>query len=367
MRAPHHTAGTVRPNPHFPIRTKAKEGRMKTSKGTPRAQRRRSLTPELLEDRMVLSAGQGSTFAIIPDAIQTAGKANSTSFTISPDLFKAGSALHGKMLLGIDVTAITPAGSSGSNLPSTATAVKPEIVSVTSSSGQVIPAQHTHYFGKIAKANHLGNTPTSASLFEVKVPTGSQAPETYTVQVKGLMHSTGRYLLGFYLPGDTSGAGTVTQNDVTTVKSLLGDAATSSNYNFNADVNRNGIINNQDTRLVRQNLGASTQVSPVVSVNLDPNSDPAMNRTTPYSSVHFAGKVTPGATVVFANQSNNNATTSTTADSTGAYSIMVPLVSGSNTFSVTTKDAFGQSITGSISPVVYSPTSAATTPATSSS
>ena len=339
---------------------------MKTSKGTPRAQRRRSLVPELLEDRMVLSASQGSTFAIIPDAIQTAGKTNSTAFTISPDLFTAAPKMHGKMTIGIDVTALTPSGSSGSNLPSTATSVKPEIVSVTSSSGQVIYAQHTHYYSKIAKANHLGNTPTSAALFNLKVPSAGQAPETYTVQVKGLMHSSGNYLLGFYLPGDTAGSGTVAKNDVTTVKSLLGDAATNSNYNFDADANRNGIINNQDVRLVQQNLGASTQVSPVVSVNLDPNSDPAMDRTTPYSSVHFAGKVTPGATVTFANQSNNNATTTTTADSTGAYSIMVPLVPGSNTFSVTTKDAFGQSISGSISPVVYSPTSAATTPATSS-
>jgi hypothetical protein len=316
---------------------------------------------------MVLSAGQGSTFAIIPDAIQTAGKATSTAFTIDPSLFTPAAKMHGKMLLGIDVTALTPAGSSGSNLPSTATAVKPEIVSVTSSTGQVIYAQHTHYFAKIARANHLGNMPTSAALFDIKVPSAGQAAETYTVQVKGLQHSTGKYLLGFYLPGDASGAGTVTKADITTIKSVIGDAATSSNYNFDADVNRNGIINAQDVQLATQNMGASTKVSPVVSVNLDPNSDPAMDRTTPYSTVHFAGKVTPGATVTFANQSNNNATTMATADSTGAYTIMVPLVPGSNTFTVTTKDAFGQSITGSISPVVYSPTSAATTPGTASS
>ena len=100
-------------------------------------------------------------------------------------------------------------------------------------------------------------------------------------------------------------------------------------------------------------------------MNLDPASDPALDRTTPYSTVHFAGKVTPGATVTFANNSNSNATTSVTADSTGAYSIMVPLVSGSNTFTVTTQDGFGQSISGQISPVVYSPT-ASTTPSTSS-
>jgi hypothetical protein len=362
--SPDHPAATVRPNPHFPIRTQAKEGRMMTPKESTRASRRRCLTPEVLEDRMVLSSGQGSTIAIMPSAVTTAGKVSSVSFTVSSALFTPATKQHGKITLGLDVTALTPAGSTSSNLPTTATAVKPEIVSVTASNGKVLPVQHTHYYGKIAKANHLGNTPTSAALFTVKVPSSSQGSATYTVQVAGLDHSTGQYLLGFYLAGDANGDGTVNKTDVTTVKSLLGDAATNSNYNFDADFNRNGIINNQDVQLTNKNLGASTKVSPVVSVNLDPNSDPAQDRTTPYRTVHFAGKVTPNATVVFANQSNNNATTTTTADSTGAYSIMVPLVSGSNTFTVTTHDAFGQSISGSISPVVYSPTSAANTPST---
>ena len=79
--SPDHAAATVRPNPHFPIRTQAKEGRMKTSKELPRAHRRRYLSPELLEDRMVLSSGQGSTFAIMPAAVTTAGKASSVPFT----------------------------------------------------------------------------------------------------------------------------------------------------------------------------------------------------------------------------------------------------------------------------------------------
>ena len=75
----------------------------------------------------------------------------------------------------------------------------------------------------------------------------------------------------------------------------------------------------------------------MVSVNLDPASDPAADRTTPYSTVHFAGTTTPDATVTFLDQAGGS-TTAATADSTGAYSIMVPLVSGSNTFTVTTQD-----------------------------
>ena len=89
-------------------------------------------------------------------------------------------------------------------------------------------------------------------------------------------------------------------------------------------------------------------------MNLDPASNPAADRTVPYSTVHFAGDVTPNATVTFIDQ-NGGSTTTTTADSTGAYSIMVPLVTGSNTFTVSTVDAFGQTISGSITPVVYSP------------
>jgi hypothetical protein len=337
---------------------------MKTPNEIRRTRRRPSLAPELLEDRMVLSNSQGSTFAIMPAAITTAGQATSTPFTISPSLFTPGP--HGKITLGVDVSALTPAGSTGSNLPSTATAVKPEIVSVTSSTGQVIPVQHTRYYAKIARANHLGNTPTSAVLFTIKAPRTGEAPADYTVQVKGLEHSTGNYLLGFYLPGDANGDGTVNKTDITTIKSLIGDAATSSNYSFDADVNRDGIINQKDVRLAEQNMGATTQVNPVASVNLDPASNPSLNRTTPYSTVHFAGKVTPDATVTFANNSNSGATTTVTADSTGAYSIMVPLVSGSNTFSVTTHDGFGQSISGQISPVVYNPNSPTVAPSPTS-
>ena len=339
---------------------------MKTSKELPRVRRQRCLTPERLEDRMVLSAGQGSTFAIMPATINTAGQATSTSFTMSPSLFTPATKMKGKMLFGIDVTAVS-ASSSSSGTSSTAT-LDPEIVSVTSSTGKKIKIEHSKYYSKIAKANHLkgANAMSSAVLLDMPVPGSNQAPVTYTVQVKGLNHTTGEYLLGFYLPGDAAGTGTVTSTDVTTIKSLVGDTATNSNYNFDADVNRDAIINHKDVKLTEKNLGAATTVSPVVSVNLNPDSDPSLDRTTPYSTVNFAGEVTPGATVIFANNSNGNATTTTTADSSGDYNIMVPLVSGSNTFTVTTQDGFGQSISGQISPVVYDPTSAANTPGTSS-
>jgi hypothetical protein len=170
------------------------------------------------------------------------------------------------------------------------------------------------------------------------------------VNVKGLSGGTGKYLVGFYLPGDTNGDGTVDKTISRAIKTLMGDNATNKNYNFDADVNRDGIINRKDLKLAQQELGATTKVSPVVSVNLDPASDPSLDRKTSFSIVHFAGTVSPGATVTFANNDNNGATTAATADAKGAYNIMVPLVSGSNTW-VTTMDGFGQSIGGDL-PVV---------------
>ena len=331
---------------------------MDTSKETRRVRRRRCLAPDFLEERVVMSAGQGSTFAIMPGSITTAGQVSSIPFTMNSSLFTPTKS--GKIEIGIDVTPVTTS-STTSGTPATAS-VSPEIMAVKSSTGQVIHIDHSQYYPKIAKANHLGHTPTSAVLMTLKVPANTAT--TYTLEVKGLHNTTGQYLVGFYLAGDASGDGTVNSTDITTIKSLSGDAATNSNYSFDADVNRDGIINKKDVKLAEENLGASTQVSPVVSVNLNPASDPSLDRTTNLSVVNFYGTMTPGGTVTFANTNNNGATTTATADSSGSYSINVPLVSGSNTFTVTTQDGFGQSISGQISPVTYSPST--TTSSTSS-
>jgi hypothetical protein len=323
---------------------------MNQSKETRRTRRHLRPAPDLLEDRMVLSSGEGSTFAIMPGSVATAGKVGSTTFKIDPSLFSSPSKT-GRIVIGIDIAPATPASSTSSTTTPTLT---PEIVSVTDGSGHVIRAQHTKYDPKVAKVNKLGNSPTSAVLVTLNVPKTGQPANNYSVQVKGLNGTTGQYLVGFYLPGDAAGAGTVTKADLNTIRKDHGLTAQSSKYSFDADVNRNGIINQQDLMVAKENLGTTTKISPVVSVNLDPASDPAADRSTPYSTVHFAGMATPGATVTFLDQASG-ATVKTTTDSTGAYSIMVPLVTGSNTFTVTTMDGFGQSISGAISPVVYSP------------
>jgi hypothetical protein len=317
------------------------------SKPTRRVRRRMCAAPEVLEDRVVMSAGQGDTFAIMPGAVSSVGQISSLDFKISPQLFTAP---KGSFVMGID---IAPATSSSSS--STTSSLKPLIVSVKDAYGRVISVDHSHYNAKVAKANKLGDVSTSAVLVKLKVPSANQPVTDYSVQVKGLDLTTGQYLVGFYLPGDVQGTGTVTQADVQTVHKDKGMTAENSNYNFNADADRNGVINQQDYTVAKENLGVTTQVSPVVSVNLDPASDPAADRTTPFSTVGFNGAMTPDGTITFVNNSGG-ATTSTTANSTGTYTIAVPLVSGSNTFQVTTDDGFGQSISGAISPVVYSPT-----------
>ena len=324
---------------------------MNLTKEVRRTRQRLCLAPEVLEDRLVLSAGQGSTFAIMPGSVTTAGQVSTVNFKLDPTMFTTPKR-NGDIEIGIDIAAAT-AASSG-----TTSTLQPQVVSVTGPSGHTFRVQHSKYNAKVAKANKLGNAQTSASIVTLKLPATGQPAADYSVQVKGLNSTTGSYLVGFYLPGDVAGTGQVTEADLKTIKKDKGMTAQNSNYAFDADVNRDGVINGQDLQLAKKALGESTAVSPVVSVNLDPASNPAADRTVPFSTVHFAGDATPGATVAFLDQQGGSST-STTADSkTGAYSIMVPLVTGSNTFTVTTKDAFGQSITGAITPVVYSPTAA---------
>jgi hypothetical protein len=326
---------------------------MNPSKDSRPRRRRLQPAPDVLETRVVLSAGEGSTFAIMPGSVPGPGLIGETSFQISPSLFSTPKK-DGKILIGID---ITPAESTSSSSSTTDTsALQPYILGVKDSAGKMISVQHSTYDRQVMKKNDIKMATTSAVLVWLKVPKTGQPANDYTVDVRGLVATDGTYLVGFYLPGDVAGTGTVTQTDIKTIRSLRGVTADDPKYNFDADVNRDGVINGQDEKLAKEALGESTQVSPVVSVNLNPASDPDGNNTTPYSTVNFAGETTPNATVTFLDQASN-VSTSTSTNSSGQYNIMVPLTTGSNTFTVTTQDGFGQSITGSISPVVYDPPS----------
>ncbi len=314
---------------------------MYPSQKQPKKTRGRKFSLELLEDRQLMSSGEGSTFAIMSGNVATANQVSSVQFQISPNDFTP--TRSGRILLGIDVAA------------DPSTTVQPEIVSVKNAHGRIAgPLIHSVYTRAIIKANKLTNPVSSAVMISIPVPKAGQAPATYTVQVRAANKTTGDYLLGFYLPGDVAGTGTVTTADLQTIKSDLGAASGSSKYNFDADVNRDGIIAPADLAFAAMNVGASTKISPIVSVNLNPADDPLNDRITSDQTVNFTGTVTPGATVKFTEINNNSPGATTTANASGNYSIMVPLGNGSNTFDVATMDAFGQSISGQIAAVTYS-------------
>jgi hypothetical protein len=349
---------------------------MNTSNRQPRRKRVTGFSLERLEERQVLSAGMGSTFAIMPGAINTAGQTSSVQFKLDPSQFTPGHG--GKIVLGIDV-APDPNGT-----------VKPEIVSVTNASGRVAASiHHSIYTASIIKAQKAAKktiTPvSSAVLITLPVPKAGQTPGVYTVHVQGQGGSTGNYLVGFYLPGDVNGDGTVNSTDLQTMMSELGSTpqAAGTKYTFDADANRDGRISLKDLQIGSENLGASTKISPVINVNLDPATDgPMHSRITNFNPVHFTGTATPGSTITFTEINKNSPGATGTTDSSGNFSIMVPIGDGSNTFNVSSTDSFGQTISGQIAPVTYtlhppvvintpaqltSTTTAAATPSTTTS
>jgi hypothetical protein len=222
------------------------------------------------------------------------------------------------------------------------------------------PLHHSRYTAEVIAAQKAAKKSASpistAVLVTLPVPKAGQAPGVYTVQVAGMYGSTGNYLVGFYLPGDAQGTGVVNQTSLQTILSELGSTPQTSGtkYTFDADVNRDGRISVADLRYASENLGAKTTVVPVINVNLDPATDgPLHSRITNFKTVHFTGTTTPGATITFSEINKNSPGASATADSSGNYSIMVPLGDGSNTFNVSSTDAFGQTISGQIAPVTY--------------
>jgi hypothetical protein len=329
---------------------------MYPSRKLPRKRRESSFSVDRLEDRTVMSAGLGSTYAIVPGTIDAAGQTSTVQVKFDPGYFSPGRG--GRMIVGIDIAA------------DPSSAAKPQVVSLQAEgSRRAMGLQHAKYSQAIIRAKSLQTSISSAVTGTVIVPRAGEAPASYAVNVKGLSGTTGKYLLGFYLPGDANGDGAVDQTDVKAVKSAMGATATSSKYTFDADANRDGKINGQDIRMAMQNLGAKTTVSPVINVDLDPATDgPLHSRITSSREVRFTGATTPNATITFTEINNNSPGATGAADAEGNYSIMVPLGDGSNTFKVTSTDAFGQSISGQISPVTWSanpPTVTNTVPSTS--
>ena len=305
---------------------------------------RRKLSPstESLENKTVLSAGMGSTFAIDPGVIAQAGGTSTIKFTVNPSDFTAPKG--GKIVIGVDVAASTSGGT-----------VKPSITGITSSNGQRVSLEHGRYSKAVVKANKLSSPTTTAVLATIQVPKAGQKPITYTLHVKGLNRTSGQYLAGFYLPGDVSGDGVVDKSDIETITKALGSTSTSSTYSFDADSNRDGKITIQDMKPALANVGAKVTISPVLQVNLDPASDSGIqDRITNIRTVTLDGTGSPNAKLTFVQTAGQVPTVTTTADASGKFSAQVALADGSNTFTVTATDSFGQTISGNIAPITYS-------------
>jgi Bacterial Ig domain/Dockerin type I domain len=330
---------------------------------SPKSRRRRtpSLAPELLEGRELMTGGVGSTFAIIPATITTAHGHATVSFNLDPKLFTDPG--NKPWILGIDVA------------PNTNSSVVPTITSVVAPNGKSLPVAHATFDPSVTKtATTSASKVSSAALVTVPgLPAPSTAAgtakngqpvkakavsDTYKVTVSGLDKNVGGVLLGFYMPGDANGAGIVNQADLNAIAYGMNtnSSDTTGKYSFDADANRNGKIDQTDLAIAKKDLGVGTTVSPVISANLDSSNvvDPK-NRVTNNGSVHITGAATPNSTLTYSLP--NGYSVATTADATGNYSVTLNLLPGANTFSVTATDAFNQKITGSISPITYTPLS----------
>ncbi|MGE3818727.1 MAG: dockerin type I domain-containing protein, partial [Isosphaeraceae bacterium] len=177
----------------------------------------------------------------------------------------------------------------------------------------------------------------------------------YSVNVEGVEKSTGRFIVGFYLPGDANGDGAVDQADVKAVRAAMNSKAGDARYSFDADANRDGRIGRIDLAFTQQNMGSKTAISPIVSANLDAASDTGIpDRVTTVREVNFNGVASPNASITYTEVRGKTDAVTTLTDSQGNYNISVKLADGPNTFKVTTLDGFGQSITGVIAPVTFS-------------
>ena len=314
---------------------------MSVSREQQRNRRKPGLSVDALEERRVLSAGMGSTFAIVPGEIAEANKPSTVEVKLDSTHFTPGA--RGRIVLGVDVAA-----DPGSQ-------VKPEVSAIRAANGRNVGVQRSMYSQALVKSQGLASPRSTAVTTTLSVPREGQGPASYKLEVRGLTADTGKYLLGFYLPGDTDGDGVVSREDVQTIASKFGATSSDKEYAFDADSNRDGKIDIRDVRLAGQNVGAKTLISPVASVNLDVATDTGISdRITDQRVVKFNGSASPNATVVFTELESKSPGGTTTVGPDGKFSLDVQLGDGSNTFKVSTSDAFGQTITGAIAPVTFS-------------
>ncbi len=329
---------------------------MNAKRNQPRRRPLFRIEVEGLESRQLLTGGAGNTFALETGTISTAGGTASIPFTLDSTHFSKPKA--GRLEIGFDI------------VNNNSSSLDPVVVSVTKAGGGLVANNaNLKETEKLEAASSTKGDSSKAMIISVPVPKGGKTA-SYNLNVKGLDGTSGDYLTGFYLVGDADGDGVVTKTDLATIKSEIGKTVTDSAYTFDADENRDGQITEADYMLAKKNLGAATTITPDLTANLSASSDTSGgNRITNVQDVNFTGVVAPGAAITYHEINNLTPNATATAGSTGSYSVMVPLGTGTNTFQVTASDAFGQTIQGDIQPVTYTtgpvtPASATTTTTT---
>jgi hypothetical protein len=292
-----------------------------------------------LERREVMTtSSMGNTFAILPGHVTTASEAAVVRVNLTKDLFTMP---NGSAKLGVAVAA-----SQGST-------VQPQIAGATDGSNRQIGQSNMAGMKRGEVQTAVSTQVAQPTILNVRLGR-RQAATGVNISVKDKAAATGEFLTGFYLPGDADGDLKVTKQDIASIKAIVGAKVGDTKYNFNADSNRDGQISQADVRLAQQNNGVAVKVKPMITARLDPASDTgADDRITDKRQVQFQGVSTPGAQVTYTEVDNKTSPVTATTDGSGNYVITVNLADGNNLFRVVAKDAFGQEITGVLSPVTW--------------
>jgi hypothetical protein len=172
----------------------------------------------------------------------------------------------------------------------------------------------------------------------VRVSTGS-----LTVKVSALAGSIGNFGLNVFLAGDVNGDFRVSQQDVNTIKSLIGKRSVSPGLLASADLNEDGKITQADVNLAQANLNASTPVRPLyLSTSVARQFDPTGTGLVSQPNIVITGVTEPRVVVSLYDINHPTAVTHVTADTTGHFQVPFTVGVGFTFVQATASDAFGQ-------------------------
>ncbi len=268
-----------------------------------RAFRPASLFP--LEERLALS----SVLSQAPVALPSGNASAIATVTLPATAFATGKT---STVFGLIVQ------------PDPATGLQPKILSVATADGHRLPMTGNRPFKQGTRGEAL-------TLFT------ASTPGSVTVKVAGLGGSSGTAQVEAYLPGDGNGDGRVTIDDLVDYGKAYLSGYGQSNYNADADSNRNGHVAQDDGILLERNLspltfkhGITVNLALAAPAQIPPDGFSNSGGITQRRYVVVAGHTTPGA-LVFADTGLGNFTFTgpvlpTNAD--GNFSFPVDLSTG---------------------------------------